>query len=49
MLTGCCADWLLCVGQAKEAINHPYFADLDKATVDLLENPELRVPGPDDE
>ena len=29
--------------QAKEAINHPYFDDLDKATVDLLENPVVRT------
>lgn len=26
---------------AKEALNHPYFDDLDKAAVDALENPEL--------
>jgi hypothetical protein len=30
-----------CALQAKEALNHPYFDDLDKATVDALENPEL--------
>lgn len=28
--------------QAKEALKHPYFADLDKETIDLLENPEVR-------
>lgn len=27
--------------QAKDALNHPYFADLDKATVDKLENPAI--------
>ncbi len=27
--------------QAKEALNHPYFADLDKATIDKLENPAI--------
>lgn len=27
--------------QAKDAINHPYFNDLDKATIDLLENPAI--------
>jgi hypothetical protein len=27
--------------QAKEALKHPYFDDLDKVTVDALENPEL--------
>lgn len=26
---------------AKEALNHPYFADLDKATIDKLENPAI--------
>lgn len=28
--------------QAKEAINHPYFDDLDKVTVDALESQEVR-------
>lgn len=28
--------------QAKDALNHPYFDDLDKATVDLLESEEIR-------
>lgn len=27
--------------QAKDALKHVYFADLDKATIDLLENPEV--------
>lgn len=27
--------------QAKEALKHPYFDDLDKEVVDALENPEL--------
>jgi hypothetical protein len=27
--------------QAKEALSHPYFDDLDRAAVDALENPEL--------
>lgn len=34
--------WLV-VLQAKEALKHPYFDDLDKATVDALENPELEA------
>jgi hypothetical protein len=33
--------------QAKEALKHPYFDDLDRVTVDALENPELE--GLDDE
>ena len=28
--------------QAKEAMKHPYFDDLDKATIDLLESETLR-------
>jgi hypothetical protein len=27
--------------QAKEAMKHPYFADLDRDTIDQLENPEI--------
>jgi cyclin-dependent kinase len=27
---------------AKEALDHPWFDDLDKATIDGLENPELQ-------
>ena len=27
--------------QAKEAMSHPYFDDLDRETVDALENPAL--------
>lgn len=27
--------------QAKEALKHPYFTDLDKETIDQLENPEI--------
>lgn len=27
--------------QAKEALKHPYFDDMDKVAVDALENPEL--------
>lgn len=27
--------------QAKEALKHPYFDDLDRVAVDALENPEL--------
>ena len=27
--------------QAKDALNHAYFADLDKETIDLLENPAI--------
>lgn len=37
----------LCMLQAKEALKHPYFDDLDRVTVDALENPELQ--GLDDE
>lgn len=29
------------IPQAKDALHHPYFDDLDKAAVDALENPEL--------
>jgi hypothetical protein len=29
--------------QAKEALKHPYFDDLDRVTVDALENPELEA------
>jgi hypothetical protein len=28
--------------QAKEALKHPYFDDLDRVAVDALENAELR-------
>lgn len=28
--------------QAKEALTHPYFSDLDKVTVDALESEEVR-------
>lgn len=28
--------------QAKEALHHPYFDDLDRRTVDQLENPALQ-------
>jgi serine/threonine protein kinase len=28
---------------AKEALNHPYFDDLDKAAVDLLEGDVIRA------
>ncbi len=38
-LTLCC---VLCV-QAKEALKHPYFDDMDKVAVDALENPELEA------
>ena len=31
-----------CALQAKEALKHPYFDDLDKETVDALENEALR-------
>jgi hypothetical protein len=34
--------------QAKEALTHPYFDDLDKAAVDALENPELEAAVDDD-
>lgn len=30
-----------CYMQAKEALKHPYFDDMDKVAVDALENPEL--------
>lgn len=33
----------VCWLQAKEALKHPYFDDLDKVTVDALENPELEA------
>lgn len=29
--------------QAKEALTHPYFDDLDKAVVDMLESAEVRA------
>lgn len=29
--------------QAKEAMKHPYFDDLDRVAVDALENPELEA------
>lgn len=32
---------ILCHLQAKDALSHPYFDDMDKAAVDALENPEL--------
>lgn len=34
-----------CTGcvQAKEAMKHPYFDDMDKVAVDALENPELEA------
>ncbi len=28
--------------QAKNALKHPYFDNLDKTAIDTLENPELR-------
>ena len=28
--------------QAKDALKHPYFDDLDKAKIDLLESKEIR-------
>lgn len=31
------------VSQAKEALKHPYFDDLDRVAVDALENPELEA------
>lgn len=34
--------------QAKEALNHPYFDDLDKEAVDALENPDLEDAGEPD-
>ena len=34
-------DLFLCLPQAKDAMKHPYFNDLDKDTVDLLENPAI--------
>lgn len=37
-----------CRLQAKDAMDHPYFDDLDKDTVDLLENPELAARGDDE-
>jgi hypothetical protein len=42
---GAAADWPLTSPgvQAKDALSHPYFDDLDKATVDLLESPEVRA------
>jgi hypothetical protein len=33
----------VCCLQAKEALKHPYFDDLDKVAVDALENPELEA------
>jgi hypothetical protein len=33
---------VLCI-QAKDALHHPYFDDLDRVTVDALENPELEA------
>lgn len=36
-------DSCACGVQAKEALQHPYFDDLDKVTVDALENPELEA------
>lgn len=34
--------------QAKDALSHPYFDDLDKAAVDALENPDLEDAGEPD-
>jgi hypothetical protein len=34
--------------QAKEALTHPYFDDLDRAAVDALENPDLEDAGEPD-
>lgn len=36
----------LCAAQAKDALAHPYFDDLDKAAIDLLENESLSTPLP---
>lgn len=33
----------VCCLQAKEALKHPYFDDLDRVSVDALENPELEA------
>jgi len=35
------AEHALLCSQAKEAMKHPYFADLDKELVDQLENPAI--------
>jgi hypothetical protein len=43
----CCTHTTHNARQAKEALKHPYFDDLDKETVDKLENPDLE--GFDDE
>ena len=32
---------LICTLQAKEALNHPYFDDLDKGMIDALENTHI--------